>query len=458
MSDLEILRNKQLEFYNSGKTRDWKFRKESLKKLKSSIHQYKNDILKALEEDLGKGEFESIVSEILIIFGELDLFLKKGKSYSKSKKVKKTLLTFDGTGYINPTPYGVVAILSPWNYPIQLALVPLIAAVAAGNCVILKPSSITVKSSEVIKNIVESSFNEEHVSVVLGSREESNAILSLGLDKIFFTGSPSVGKIVLEKAAQTFTPCTLELGGKSPAIIDAMDEKTLSKAMKRILWGKFINGGQTCISPDYIIAHSSLKEIIPQIYKDIIDKFNKERKFHKIVNEKHYKRICSYLDNGKIIYGGNFDDKTLSIESTLMEPESFESPVMIDEVFGPIMPIVYFDKKSDIIQIVNKVCEYPLSLYLFSKSEDNISYFLENLKYGGACVNDTITHIVNHNLPFGGVRSSGMGTYHGYDSFLCFSRMVSVLKKGYKIDMFLRYPPYKRNEGILKILYKFLTR
>ena len=348
--------------------------------------------------------------------------------------------------------------MSPWNYPFNLSLFPLVGSIASGNCVVLKPSSITKNTSLIIQKIIKEAFDESHVATVLGTREATDELLSYKFDKIFFTGSEYVGKIVLEKASKTLTPCVLELGGKSPVIIDNMKEEYIEKSLKRIIWGKFLNSGQTCISPDYIIADILLKDKIPTIFKKVIKLFEEEKKLHKIVNKKHYDRLCSYLKQGRIIHGGEYDDESMSISMTLIEPKNIEQILMKEEIFGPVLPILYFNKKEEIIELVNNICENPLSLYVFSARNIFTSYITDNLKYGGACINDTITHILNHNLAFGGVGSSGMGTYHGHESFKCFSRMVSISKKKFIKDIPIKYPPYKKRIWAMNILYKHFSK
>lgn len=453
--DLKTLRNKQNHFFESTKTLSLNFRKEQLKKLKKMIVKYENDFIDAMKIDIGKSEFETITHELLMIIEEINLFNRKLKVWMKHKNVKRTFSTLDSKSMIINKPFGVSLIISPWNYPIQLTFMPLIGSIAAGNTSIILPSDVTPTVYDVIYKSIKETFDENYITVVDRSISPIE-VSDIQYDKIFFTGSPRVGKIIMEKSSKYLTSITLELGGKSPTIIDNISKGKLKKALKRIIWGKFINGGQTCVATDYMLVNKKLESIFLDTFKKAIKIFESERKLHAIVNDTHYKRIKSYFSQGNILYGGESDGKSLEI--TLIKPDSLESPIMQEEIFGPVIPIIYYENKSEAKKIIDKVCPHPLSMYLFSEDESFIYYFIQNISYGGCSINDTISQIVNHNLPFGGVSTSGIGSYHGYESFKCFSKETSILKKDYGFELPFRYPPYKKNIKFVSMIYNILKK
>lgn len=421
------------------------YRKETLKKLLYNIQKSEDLIVKALYDDFKKSEFEAVLTETSYIISELKDTIKNIRKWSKSKRVFPSILNFPSTDYIYKEPYGNVLIIAPWNYPFQLALCPLIAAVAAGNKVVLKPSELTPNTSSIIATIIEKTFHINHVEVVQGGVEVSNKLLAQRWDYIFFTGSVAVGKIVAKAAAEHLTPVTLELGGKNPCIID--ETANLKLAAKRIVWGKFINAGQTCIAPDYILIQKNMKihfvtYLIEEITKAYGKKIDKSPDFPRIINTKNWLRLTNMLQNEKIIFGGETDINSLFIAPTLIDEPSLNSLVMQDEIFGPILPILTYETETDIANTINRY-EKPLGFYVFS---DNLSFakkLITQYSFGGGCINDTVIHFSNKKLPFGGVGHSGIGAYHGQLSFDIFSHHKGVVKKGNWLDLPMRYAPYK---------------
>ena len=452
----EILQ-KQREFFKRGATLPQAFRLESLRKLKSAIKNYESHIFAALYKDLGKSETESYMCEISLCLGEIDYFLKNLKKLSKDKTVPTPLSNFPAKSIIKTVPMGNVLILSPWNYPFLLSIEPLIEALAAGNTVVLKPSAYSPNTSSLIKNMLGEIFAQEYVSVITGGREENKNLLSEKFDYIFFTGSTAVGKEVLRRAAENLTPVSLELGGKSPCIVDESADIKLSA--RRIVFGKFLNCGQTCVAPDYILCQESILPALTAALKAETEKqFGKEPllnpDYGKIVNDKHFKRILSLIDWRKVILGGKSDENSLKIEPTLMTDVSWSDAVMKEEIFGPILPILSYKNLNEVIQSIEDK-PHPLALYIFSKNKENIKNITEHCRYGGGCVNDVILHLATPYLPFGGVGESGMGCYHGKFGFETFSRKKSILHKSTLIDIALRYQPYT---GLKKYLLKFFLK
>lgn len=426
-----------------------------LKRLKHVIQNKENDIYDALYKDLNKSGYESYISELGIVYNELNYFIKNIKKLRKRKKVKTPLAQIPSSGYIYYDAYGVVLILSPWNYPVQLTLAPLVSAIACGNRVIIKPSEYSVYTSNVIKEICDSVFKEDICKVILGDYKISEELLKLKFDKIFFTGSTLVGKKVMEAASKNLVPVTLELGGKSPAIIL---DGNLDLIAKRLVFGKFLNAGQTCVAPDYILIKKELRDDflkifvkhIRAVYSDYINNDN----YPKIISEKHFARLVSYINEDNVYYGGNCDFQTLKIEPTILVDLEENSKVLTEEVFGPIMPIVKIEDHDDAINYIN-LREKPLALYIFSKDKKIIKHILNLTSSGGVCINDTLVHLACHNLPFGGVGASGMGNYHGKHSFYCFSHEKSVLNRKTYLDINLRYQPYnKRSINLIKKIMK----
>lgn len=444
------------KFFSSGKTLDVNFRKQKLKELKAEIIKNEKEIFEALETDLGKSSTEAYMSEVGLVLSEIDCCIKHLKKWAKPKKVRSPLAQFPSKSYILSEPLGVVLIMSPWNYPFMLTLNPLIGAIGAGNCAIVKPSRYSGATSDVIKKILNNVFSEDYVLVVLGGREQNQMLLDLKVDYIFFTGGVNVGKTVASKAAVNLTPTTLELGGKSPCIIDK--SANIKLAAKRVVFGKFLNCGQTCIAPDYILVHESVKDQFIEFAKnEIQEMFGKNplenNLYGKIINEKHFDRLMGLIDKSKVAFGGNGDKRELKIEPTILNDVSLSDACMGEEIFGPIMPILTY-KTLDQAKEIIKTYAKPLALYVFSNDKNFVSDVLNTISYGGGCVNDTIIHIASTKLPFGGVGESGMGHYHGKFSFDTFSHKKSIVKKSVVIDLPIRYQPYTKTKDSL--IRKFL--
>jgi aldehyde dehydrogenase (NAD+) len=434
------------------------FRKETLIKLLNEVIVQENEIIQALYDDFKKPAFEAVLSETSYVILELKDTIKNLKKWAKPKRVFPTILNFPSTDYIYKEPYGKVLIIAPWNYPFQLALCPLISAVAAGNQVVLKPSELTPKTSEIIHKIITKVFDKNHVTVVEGGVEVSQQLLSERWDYIFFTGSVPVGKIVAKAAAVNLTPVTLELGGKSPCIID--ETANLKLAAKRIVWGKFINAGQTCIAPDYILIQKDMRSHFVTYLKEEITKAygvnpSESPDFARIVNVKNWHRLVNMIEPKKVIFGGQSNIKDCYIAPTLVEETSLESDLMKDEIFGPILPILTYEKETD-IETVMSTYEKPLALYVFTENKIFSKQIIQKYSFGGGCVNDTIIHILNNRLPFGGVGHSGIGAYHGKLSFDTFSHKKSMVKKANWLDLPMRYAPYNDKLQTIKKVLKWL--
>ena len=454
MNNISAILQNQRTFFATGRTKDVSFRIAYLKKLEHWIDAHHADIFAALRQDLNKPQFEAYATETGMVLDELKFVLKHIRRWSKHKRVASNMKNFPSTCNIYPEPYGIALIMSPWNYPFQLCIAPLIAAVSAGNCAIVKPSAYSPATSSVIAKLCREVFDEGHVTVVEGGRTENQALLSEQYDVIFFTGSTTVGKTVMQAAAQHLTPVILELGGKSPCIVD--QTANIKLAAKRIVWGKFVNAGQTCVAPDYILVHESVKKkLMDEMKKNIQAMYGEKpcenQEYPKIINEKHFNRLLSLLKDEKIVMGGDSNSHSLQIEPTLIEDVCWEAPVMSEEIFGPIMPVLTFSNMEELLNMI-KERPKPLAAYLFTSNKKNERYFLRNLSFGGGCINDTVVHLSVERLPFGGVGNSGMGSYHGKAGFDAFTHYKSVLKKSKLIDIPLRYPPY--SESGLKLLMK----
>ncbi|HBF2787428.1 TPA: aldehyde dehydrogenase [Clostridioides difficile] len=453
--DIKELVKMQRKYYNTGKTRDISFRIEQLKKLKLVVSQNEEKILLALKKDLNKSDFEGFMTEVGMFYSELNFAIKNIRKWSKIKRVKSSMVNFPSISKIVPQPYGVTLIMSPWNYPFQLALIPLVWSLAAGNCVILKPSEYSVSTSSVVKDIVEDTFSKEYVAVVQGSQEECEKLLLERFDYIFFTGSTNVGKIIMKSASEHLTPITLELGGKSPCII--LKDANIDLTAKRLTWGKLINAGQTCVAPDYVLVHEDRKNELIEKIKYYTNKYfgdnacNNEQ-FPKIINQKHFNRILSLIDKDKIVYGGNYNKETLKIEPTIVDNVNWDDNIMKEEIFGPIFPILTY---KDLDEVIQKIIQMPnpLALYIFTKNKYLENKLLEMIPAGGSCINDTVTHIATNYLPFGGIGESGMGSYHGKAGFDTFTHYKSVLKK-LNLDVPIRYAPY--DNKLIKVLKKIM--
>ncbi len=449
-SIIEIV-EKQREYFNSHQTLDVDFRKKQLALLLSQIKKYENEIITALKLDLNKSEFESYATEIGIIYEELNFMIKNIKGLSKRKKQKNPLMHFPSKSYTYYDPYGCVLIMSPWNYPFQLSIAPLIGAIAAGNCTIVKPAEYSPNTSAVIDKIL-SIFPDEYVAVVQGAIKENTELLDQKFDYIFFTGSPTVGKIVMEKASKNLTSVTLELGGKSPCIVDKTANISLSA--KRIVWGKLLNAGQTCVAPDYLLVEESIKdELVAEINKYIKlfygETPEKNAEYPKIINQRHFERLCNLIPKDLL----RVNEETLQIAPTVLTNLSWDSEIMQEEIFGPILPILTFKSIAEVINEINKR-DKPLALYLFTTSKEVEKEILSKTFFGGGCVNDTIIHVGNNNIPFGGVGNSGIGKYHGKDSFYCFSHTKSIMKKSNLLDINVRYAPYGNKLNLLRKIMK----
>lgn len=452
----DLIKN-QREFFGSGKTLSYQFRKSALIKLKKTILKYEDEIKDCLLKDLGKTSTESYMCEIGMVLSELSYAIKHLKSWMKKKRARTPLAQFHSKSFVVSEPLGVVLVMSPWNYPFMLALDPLVGAISAGNCVVVKPASYAKNTSQIIKKILGECFDEEYVAVVLGGREENAELLEQKFDYIFFTGSVSVGKVVAEKASKNLTPVTLELGGKSPCIVD--ETANLKVAARRVAFGKFLNVGQTCVAPDYLLVQNKVKdEFLTYLKKEIVKMYGEKplenNLYGHIINDKHFKRICGLIDKNKCIFGGGADEKTLKIEPTILDNVTLDDAVMKEEIFGPILPVLTFDTIDEAEKIV-KSFEKPLALYLFSNNKKVQNHILENVSFGGGCINDTIIHLATSNMGFGGVGQSGYGSYHGKRSFNLFSHEKSIVKKFNYIDLPVRYQPYsKKKEKLIKMFLK----
>jgi len=446
---------KQRAFFNSHKTKDINFRLESLRKLRKAVIENEENILDALNKDLRKPKFEAYAAEVGLFLEEIRGHIKKLKKWAKPKKVKTPFLHFPAKSYIYPEPYGVVLIIAPWNYPFLLLMIPLIGAISAGNCVVLKPADYSKNTSNIIEKIIKSVFPPEYITVFKGGRDVNKALLEEKYDYICFTGSPYLGRIVMEKASKNLTPITLELGGKSPCIVDK--DVDIDLTARRIAWGKYLNAGQTCICPDYLFVHKDVRDDLIESLKKYINKFYGENKkesndFCRIINEKHFDRLLNLMKKGEICIGGSGNKKDKYIEPTIIKNIKPADPIMQEEIFGPIIPIMDF---TDINEVIDYIISNPkpLAFYYFTKDNKKQEELIRKVPFGGGSINDTLVHASTPYLPFGGVGNSGMGSYHGKSTFDTFTHYKSVLKKSTKIDVPVRYPPY---EGKMKMLKMFL--
>ena len=439
--------NNSKAFFNTHKTKNLKFRKQQLKLLSKNIKNHENELLDALYKDLGKSKVEAYATEIGMLLKSIKLMRKELKNWSKTKQTDTPLYLFPTKSYIKKEPYGTVLIIGPFNYPVQLVFEPLIGAIAAGNTAIVKPSELTPHVAIVIKDIIEDTFDEAYVSVVEGGIEETQTLLSLPFDYMFFTGSEKVGKIVYEAAARKLIPVTLELGGKSPVIVD--DTANIKVASERISFGKFTNAGQTCVAPDYILVQRKVKNDLIKALKKTITEFygeniEKSPDFGRIVNQKHFNRLNDLIQIHKdnVVFGGNSSKEDLYIE-----------PTLLDNITNDILPIITYDNFDEVLEIIQSKSK-PLSLYLFSEDENMTHRVVEELSFGGGAINDTLMHLANPNLPFGGVGSSGIGQYHGKYSFDTFSHMKSYTFKSTRLESSLFFPPYKGKFKYIKTFFK----
>ncbi|OIP75955.1 MAG: aldehyde dehydrogenase family protein [Oscillatoriales cyanobacterium CG2_30_44_21] len=454
-NDIQTIIAKQRAFFATGKTKEYDYRITQLNKLLSLIKDNDQLILDALRADLRKPAIEGFGSELLGTISEIKYLIKNLKNWMKPQKVSTPINLFPSSSYIYAEPLGVVLIVAPWNYPFVLTMQPLAGAIAAGNCAIVKPSEHTPHTSKAIATLINNNFDPSLITAIEGGIDTNQALLAEKFDHIFFTGGTAIGKIVMEAAAKHLTPVTLELGGKSPCIVDS--DCNLEIAAKRIIWGKFYNSGQTCVAPDYLLVQREVKsDLIEQIIACLKTFFGENPQqspdLGRIVNERQFDRLAGLLGEGRILVGGQSDRDDKFIAPTLIDQVSPNSKIMADEIFGPILPILEYDQLSEAIAFVNAQPK-PLALYIFSKNKQNQDQILQEVPFGGGCVNDTIMHLGNPELPFGGVGNSGMGSYHGKASFDVFTHRKSVLRNSFRFDLQWRYPPYTMS---LETLKKFI--
>lgn len=443
-------------FHAAGHTMDVRFRIKQLSLLHHAIEQFEDKILAALNEDLKKSRYEGYLTEIGIVKDEIRHFIRNLPGWSRPKRVRTPVYHWPAVSRIYPEPYGVALIIAPWNYPFQLSIAPLIAAIAAGNCAVVKPSEYAPATAGVIREMIESFYESNFISVVTGGVETSSALLAEPFDHIFFTGSPRVGKIVMKAAAENLVPVTLELGGKSPCIVEP--DASLKLTAKRIVSGKFINAGQTCIAPDYLLVNRSVeKELIGQI-RIYLERFygpdpKNSPDYPRIINQAHFDRLATLLDGASIVTGGEADRESLYMAPTLLSGIDWSHPAMQEEIFGPILPVLVYDTLDEAVQTVNQKSK-PLALYLFSRKNEAIEKVLREIPFGGGTINDTLIHIATPYLPFGGVGTSGMGNYHGKAGFDTFTHYKSVMKRPFKLDTPFRYPPYPDKLNLIKTVLR----
>lgn len=451
---IENIFNTQRKFYNRGKTKSYSFRMKALGRLKKTILDNQELLYQALALDLNKSKYEAYLCEIGIILDEISFHQRHLRRWMRRQAVRPSMGQLPGSCFRSPEPYGVTLIIAPWNYPVNLSLMPLIGAISAGNTAMLKPSEYAPATSKALVKIISEAFPPYYISVIEGGVKENSLLLKKDFDYIFFTGSPYVGKVVMEAAAKNLTPFTLELGGKSPVIVD--NTANIKLAARRIAFGKVINGGQTCVAPDYLLIHESVRESFIREYRSALESFFPRKDMSQmvtIISDRHYKRLKGLLTDGHIILGGQYDDQRRFIMPTLIDQENLSSPLMKEEIFGPILPMMTYEKLEDCISIIEEFPK-PLALYIFSESNRSIDLILNNCSFGGACINDTIMHLANPRLPFGGVGASGIGSYHGKRSFETFSHYRSIFRQSTRLDIPLRYMPY--SDKNLKIIKKLL--
>jgi len=448
----EIVRNERA-YYRSGATRSYKFRMKQLELLENAIKKNEKVLMDALKKDLNKAPYESYITEIGIVLEELRFHKKHLKSWMKSKIISNKLSHFPAVGYRVNEPFGVVLIASPWNYPINLTFCALIGAISAGNCAVIKPSAYSAETSHAIKALIEETFPSEYISVVEGGRAENQELFNQKFDYIFFTGSVNVGKTVMEAASKHLTPVTLELGGKSPVIIDKTAD--IRVAAKRLVFGKTLNAGQTCIAPDYLLIHESLKDEFIEEFKKQVEKAYPNGNFEEmptIINEKHFNRLTNLLTQGNLVIGGKSDAERRFIEPSVLTDVNPSDEIMTDEIFGPILPVMTYKHLDECIDFITNRPR-PLAFYVFTRDKRVVHKLFNSCSFGGGCVNDVIMHITSSTMPFGGVGNSGMGSYHGKKSFETFTHARSVLVNNFSLEAPLRYHPYTDKK--MKIMKKY---
>ena len=452
------LKEAHYQFFKAHKKQSLKVRIDHLKKLKKVLNEKEQDIFNALDRDLKKPVFESFTSELLMVQKEIDAFIKNLKEWAAPKRVSGSLLNFPSQDFLLSEPYGTVLMISPWNYPFQLVMVPLVGAVGAGNTVVLKPSESAPHTSKILIDILSAVFPYDWVSVVEGDAQVAQALLKERWDYIFYTGSTQVGKIVAKAAAEHLTPVTLELGGKSPCVVDGT--APLQKTARRIVWGKFLNCGQTCIAPDYVLIKSEHKDaliqaLIEEIEKAFGDDAQNSKDYGRIIHEKHFKKLEADLKNQKTIYGGKTVAKELFFGPTLVDQPAMDSSLIQDEIFGPILPILSYDTLEDIDEVLTEL-KNPLAFYVFSQNKKFINTLIQNYPFGGSVVNDVLVHFTNPKLPFGGIGNSGVGAYHGKYSFDLMSHTKPIVKRSFWLDLPQRYAPYPKSISLLQNILKHI--
>lgn len=455
-NNCKIIFEKQSAFFASNRSKKTAFRIEQLKKLMQVLKANENVLNEALYKDLKKSAFETYETELAILYSEIKLAIRQLKTWSKTKRVNTGLSNFPGKSFIVQEPLGTVLVIGAWNYPYQLSILPAVSALAAGNTAIIKPSELALNSSYAMAKIINENFDEDILQVIEGGVEIASALLKLPFNSIFYTGGEAVGKIIMRAAADHLIPVTLELGGKSPTIVDA--DASLQMAAKRIVWGKFLNGGQTCVAPDYLLVHQSIKaELIREIAKQIKQIHGENpmfsEAFTRIINPRHYQRLLKLIDKDKIVIGGNTCENELYIEPTVMENIGFDDQIMQEEIFGPLLPIITYENLDWAIAQIKKRPK-PLALYLFSNSTRVQQKVLQEVSFGGGAINDVIMHLANAKLPFGGIGNSGMGNYHGKYGFMTFTHQKSIIKKTNWFEPWFKYPPY--TNGKLNLIRKIL--
>lgn len=454
----ETIVSNQHDFFENSQPRELRYRKQMLKQLKEVFAQNEDRFFESLQADFQKPAFETYETELFLIYQEIDYLLQHLSEWVQPQRVSGSIFNFPSKSYVRQEPYGVSLIIGAWNYPLLLSVNPLLGSMAAGNCSILKPSEMAPHSSALLAELLNENFDPRYLRVVEGDADTTQSLLNQPLDYIFFTGSSKVGKIIMQKAAEQLTPVTLELGGKSPAIIDRSAD--LKLACKRIAWGKFVNAGQTCVSPDYVYIHHSLEDRFYELMEQTIHKFYGDNPaqspdFARIHNDRHFGRLQSLLEPSKVVTGGQTNAENRYIAPTVMRDVSWDDPVMQQEIFGPILPVLTYNKLDQVITTVRSKSK-PLALYLFSTDSASQERVTTQIPFGGGCINDTVAHLGNLDLPFGGVGQSGFGSYHGKKSFDTFSHQKSIMKKSNWLDIPMRYPPYDGKLKWLKRLAKYL--
>ncbi len=449
----------QRDFFNSGVTRDVAFRTKQLKALGTAIYGNRQLILKALKEDLGKPAFEAYVAEVSQVLSDVDTAAKRVRSWARPRRVGTPLFLFPASSYVYPEPLGVALIIGPWNYPMDLVMAPLVGAIAAGNCAVVKPSELAPATSSAVASVIGESFDPTYIAAIEGGPDIARSLLAQRFDHIFYTGGGVVGRLVMEAAARELTPVTLELGGKSPCIVEP--DTDLEHAARRIAWGKYFNAGQTCIAPDYLLVNRSVKRELLEALVKYVRLFygadpSRSPDFARIVNDRHFERVSGLLGQGEILLGGDTDPSTRYIAPTIIDGVRAGDPVMREEIFGPVLPVMEYGELGEAIAFVNERPK-PLALYFFSRDRDKQERVLAATSSGGCCMNDVLVHFSNSSLPFGGVGMSGFGKYHGKWGFDSFSNMKAVVRKSFLLDLYVRYPPYRNTLKWTRKLLRYIT-